>query len=267
MCRKKGKLRMSHLMSRALYSFCRREDFPPVQITPDAATITTKQTKAYLLCPECDGSLNLKGERWLFPRLPVLHGAFPLYDSLMKGQRLWNDAERALYATAGNPEIDADKLTHFALGMFWKASLYPWNPRIAGPSIDLGAAGETLRCYLRGECDLTSRIALTVTVDSSPIKLPALHPPYQSSHRDFDKSFHFFVPGILFNLLIGDNARATAGITSITESPYRAIIVEEIAKLIRSVFREGGANAVPSKKLVENNAKNEALGLNIKLGD
>jgi hypothetical protein len=80
------------------------------------------RAKNFLLCRECDNSLNKNGENWIIPRLARQDGDFPLVDLL---ERLPADVDQEqfkVYGVAKNPCIDVRKLSHFAMGVFWKAS-------------------------------------------------------------------------------------------------------------------------------------------------
>src|SRR5439155_19445344 len=69
----------------------------------------------------------------------------------------------ATYAAANNPHFEITKLTHFALGIFWKASVHSWEKRKQiEPRIDLGPYGERLRKFLRGESSFPNNMALTI---------------------------------------------------------------------------------------------------------
>jgi len=66
------------------------------------------------------------------------------------------------YAAVRNPEIKPDKLIHFALGMFWKASVHSWKGGVREPLIDVGPYRETVRKFVRGEIPFPERMALTI---------------------------------------------------------------------------------------------------------
>jgi hypothetical protein len=57
----------------------------------------------------------------------------------------------AVYLATQNPEIEVEKLTHFALGLFWKASVHSWRGDTTRPRIDLGPYSEEIRKWLRGQ--------------------------------------------------------------------------------------------------------------------
>ena len=81
---------------------------------------TDRQTQDFLLCEDCEGVLNSGGERWILDKLATWERTFPLYDLLTKVPCLFDEDGMAVYLEVQNPEIEVEKLTHFALGLFWK---------------------------------------------------------------------------------------------------------------------------------------------------
>jgi hypothetical protein len=266
MCLEEGKLCRSHLMPQALYALCGTDEYDPVRLTDELMLPTSRQTADHLLCFDCEQNLSRNGESWLLLLLPTLGGPFPLLDRLMKQSPFYRDTTLAAYASATNPEIDVPKLIHFAIGIFWKASVHSWLGDSDEPRIGLGEDGEALRLYLRGQADLPKNIALCIAVDSAPIRLPGMLEPYQCSNPDF-KNFCFFIPGMFFQLLIGAGVQEALSANCINANPRSPIIVEEVSKVVRGIMREQSAAARKTKKLLETTAEIEERGLSLKLGD
>ena len=265
MCREEKKLCKSHLMPHALYALCRTDEYDPVRLTEELMLPTSRQTMDHLLCFDCEQNLSRNGESWLLPLLPTLGGPFPLLDRLTK-QSPVSYATLAVYASATNPEIDVPKLIHFAIGIFWKASVHSWFGGSDEPRIDLGDDAEALRLHLRGQADLPWNIARCLSVDSAPTRLLGMLDPYQCSNSDF-KNFCFFIPGVFFQLLIGAGAQEALSANCIHASPRCPIIVEEVSKVVRGIMREKSAEARKTQKLLETTAEIEKRGLSVKLGD
>src|SRR5258708_9475746 len=150
MCLLDKPLIQSHLASAALYRLCRAPDSDPIFVTNDVVMRSGRQMLYPLLCSGCDSMLSTEGEAWLLPLVGRLDG-FALYDILTKREPYEKEGDAALYAAADNPEIDVSKLTHFAMGMFWKASVHSWSGSRVEPLIDLGTYGEEVRKFLRSE--------------------------------------------------------------------------------------------------------------------
>jgi hypothetical protein len=259
-------LRVSHFMPRSLYSHCWIDEYEPVHFSRDVMFPSNRQTTHPLICGDCEQHLSREGENWVLPLLPKLGGPFSLRDRLMKQPPIYQDGQKALYATANNPEIDVQKLIHFAVGVFFKASVHSWASDRTEPHIDLGADADVLRLFLLGQAGLPKHIALCVTIDSSSVILQAMIDPWRGSNLDYEHYF-FYVPGMVAQLLIGDGVQESMMRNCINCNGIRPVLVEEVSKIIRDVTREQVASARKTKKLVDITAEIEARGLSIRLGD
>ncbi len=145
--------------------------------------------------------LSTEGEAWLLPRVGRLDG-FPFYDILTKQKPDAVDGDHSIYAAARNAEIDVPKIVHFAMGIFWKASVHSWSGTRTKPLIELGNHGEEVRKFLRGEADFPEKMALILgyRLLRSYRRLPC---PIKGSATEFD-NFLFHVPGINFALDVGE---------------------------------------------------------------
>jgi hypothetical protein len=119
-------LRASHFLPRSFYALMRMDDHTPVYISKESMYSSTKQVKDYVFCGDCEQCFG-KAETWIKPMLPEVGGPFSLRERLMKQAPIDKTADRELYKTASNPEIDVDKLTHFGIGVFYKGAVHPWN--------------------------------------------------------------------------------------------------------------------------------------------
>ena len=64
-------------------------------------------------------------------------------------------------STARNLDIRVDEITHFVMGMFWKAGVHSWSGSQTEPVIDLGPYTEPIGGFLRGEQEFPDHVALT----------------------------------------------------------------------------------------------------------
>jgi hypothetical protein len=83
--------------------------------------------QAPLLCTDCEGVLNKGGENWMLPLFAKRDGSFGFYDLLTSMPPVAALGHTRLYFGAQNPIIDSDKIIHFAMGIFWKASVHSWR--------------------------------------------------------------------------------------------------------------------------------------------
>jgi len=268
LCLQSGKeLRESHFMPRSLYAHCRTDEYEPVKFTRELLIPTSRQTKHPLFCSDCEQLLSRDGESWVLPLLPTLEGPFPLRERLMKQAPVYQDADKALYATATNPEIDRPKLMHFAVGIFYKAAVHSWIASETKPRIDL-SEGETaaLRLNLLGQADLPKNLALCITIDSSPVVFPAMIDPYRAESPNF-RWFVFYVPGLFAQLLIGKGVQETLAANCINSNPLGPVLIEDVSKPMRNKMRGELNSARKTKKLIETTDEIEKRGLSIRLGD
>jgi hypothetical protein len=124
LCLGKKQLVDSHLMSRGLYDLCKTPDDDPIFLSNKVIMQSGRQLQHPLLCEECDGALSREGENWVLPLLAKIDGRFPLFDLLQKTPPDVTDGDLRVYAASRIPAIDFRKLTHFAMGIFWKASAH-----------------------------------------------------------------------------------------------------------------------------------------------
>lgn len=180
-CRRSGKeLAESHLVPAAIYDLCEvNGEF--VKTTEKSVGFTGRHLKHPLLCGPCDGSLSVGGEDYTIPLLADEHGNFPLYDLLVKVPPDCAEADFEGYAVGRNPRIDVQRITHFALGVFWKASVHSWRKNETDNWIELGPYREEIRKFLRGEGPFPKYVALTLGIIPKPVKQISFCLPYRGS--------------------------------------------------------------------------------------
>ena len=196
-------LASSHLMPAGLYETCRAEDSEPIKVSDQIVMATSRQTQDYLLCAGkggCEERLNLGGEAWTLPLLMKKDRGFPLYDILRRYALEFDEEDVKAYLGSAIPEIDVNKLTHFAMGIFWKASVHSWKKEKAEPRIKLGPYSNVIRRYLMGEAGFPEHVSLVVNVSPSH-RAPVL---FTDPVTGEDKHSHFvYVPGIMFAIMVG----------------------------------------------------------------
>ena len=208
-----------------------------------------RELKHPLLCKECDGALSRDGEDWTLPLLATIDGKFPFYDILTRVPPDVDEPDVKGYAASRNPDIDVHKLTHFALGVFWKGSVHSWSGRRNEPQIELGPYGEEIRRFLRSEGGFPRYAALTVGITPPPVKDIAFCQPYLGSKSNCH-FFMFYAPGIALALSVGKRI-GDAKANCFYSNPLHPIVVGDIASGIKTVFRKVSAGAHKSRKLVK----------------
>ncbi len=189
---------------------------------------TSQQTQDYLLCAACEDVLNKGGESWLVPRLATIDRKFPFYEMLLKDLPGYNDGRMAIYSAAYNSEISCEKIAHFAMSIFWKASAHSWRKATSEPKIQLGPYSEPIRLWLRGDAGFPEHMALLVYVSPPPRAQIVFSEPCAAA-RDEARNYFFHVPGVLFMLTVGKTLPRDAKSLSFFPAPTHPIIVTEFA--------------------------------------
>jgi hypothetical protein len=204
MCLEEKTLVSSHLMPAALYDYCRKGEHRPIKVGGGFLMPTDRQTQDYLLCENCEDVLNKGGEQWLLDKLATWERTFPLYDLLTKVPPLFDEDGMAVYLAAQNPDIEVKKLMHFALGLFWKASVHSWLGDVADPRIELGPYSEEIRKWLLDPKAFPKDVSLIVEVEKPQRAQITMSDPYEGV-RDEWRTHFTHVPGLLFMMALGKN--------------------------------------------------------------
>lgn len=187
---------------------------------------TDRQLKAYLLCAGCEDVLNKGGESWVTPRLATLEKTFPLHDLLMEAHAGFKDENGGIYYAATNPGFKVEKLTHFALGIFWKAAVHSWRGSKTEPMIDLGPYAETIRRWLRGETGFPENLHLAVALSKPETAFIVLQEPVETKAKPW-RTFLLNVPGVMFTLNIGENIEPDMRMCCIHQNPEHPVFVSD----------------------------------------
>lgn len=254
MCQQTKELRDSHLMSKGLYKLVHPPGYAALSFSEKSIFPTTKQTSEYLLCGDCEQRLSNGGETWVLPRLAQGNGEFKLYDTLVKLPPELKTPEITVYGTTGNPEINCEKLIHFGLGYFYKASIHPWGREHAASLIELGAGSEGLRKYLLGQGDFPENMVIVVFVLPKPVSLIAFTEPIRSVNTNCAR-YHFYVPGMFFNLCVGDDVQKQYNHLCLVREPVGPVILEDMRRDIQDAAKFVTQNAYRSKKLISTQAE------------
>jgi hypothetical protein len=230
-------------MARGLHDFCRTPNNDPIFISSKVVMQSGRQLQHPLLCKECDGLLSREGENWVLPLLATVEGTFPFHDLLLEGTPGGSDGDSKMYAASRNPKIDVPKLTHFAMGVFWKASVHSWRGGENEPLIELDKYGESARALLHGEALFPAKMVLIVGVIPPPVKTIGFNHPYRGSAPGYH-NFLFFVPGIEFALLVGNAIPSELKRACFASDRLHPIVVSDgISGSIKSVIQETTAKA------------------------
>jgi hypothetical protein len=203
MCLQQKELVCSHLMPASLYKYCRQGEHSPIMMGGGIVLPTDRQMQDYLLCGVCEDILNQGGEGWIAGKLATWERTFPLYDLLTKNVAPgFDEGGMTVYWAAKNAQIKIDKITNFALGLFWKASVHSWKGNTTDPRIELGPYSEKIRLWLREEGEFPTYLYLIMVVEKPARAQIAMIDPYEGV-REAARTHFFHVPGVLFMMTLG----------------------------------------------------------------
>jgi hypothetical protein len=237
-------------MPAALYALCDAPDSRPVRVGADVVMQTSRQTQDYLLCADCEDLLNKGGESWLLGKVARMDAGFELYELLRECPPDAAENGTEIYATSRNPRIDAAKISHFAMGVFWKAAVYSWRGRVSEPLIELGKYREEARLFVAGETPFSEHMALTVCVVPPPVKAFGFTNPYRCDVKELH-TFAFVLPGIMFLLRVGKCIHNDLKRICIGSNPLRPIVTSDLNAEIMNVFRDVSAGARKSRNVIK----------------
>jgi hypothetical protein len=227
MCSQVKSVVRSHLYPAALYQLFRSvDDTSPLRVGDGVIMHTDRQMQDYLLCLDCEDALNRGGETWMIPRLATMKKDFPLYEALLMGPATELDEGGAVYSAADNQHIDIQKVCHFAVGIFWKASVHSWKGDEQKPMIDLGICSDRIRRWLRAEVEFPKNVCLSVMLLKPDRALIAAMGPVEVVER-VPRNFLLYVPGILFTLTIGDSLELDEQAACFLNGPGHPVLVDD----------------------------------------
>jgi hypothetical protein len=240
-CKKVKQLVSSHLVSRAVYDYLRTDQLHPIVAGGGEVRATTEQLQAELLCQDCENILNQGGEQWMLGKLCEFNRQFPLYDIVHRQAPIDSDPDGETFAAGTNPEIDVQRISHFALGIFWKASIHLWQ----FGQITLGTYREEIRTWLLGETAFPKNVALNVILSRPAAAQIIMNPPYETIPTPCH-TYLFHVPGVLFRLSVGKQIPAAEKLLCFYSSSEHFIIVSDT--ITRKIFHANAQNLRDSKK-------------------
>ncbi len=201
LCSQHKQLEKSHYIGRALHLLSQDED-GAVFMTPQRIELSPRQIWAHLLCGECEDILAANesyAHQWINRK-----NRFPLLDRMnVAAPTRWTP--NGTEFSGADLGVSTERLAHFALGIFWRASTHKWRTlRQQATSIDLGVIAEPIRLYLKGEGPFPTGAALLMTVCTDHGSQGLLFAPNPTKGGIYP-AFSMLVRGIKFTLVVSDN--------------------------------------------------------------
>lgn len=150
-----------------------------------------------------------------------------------------------IYYAAQNPDINVEKLTHFALGIFWKSAVHAWRHGKDKVGIELGPYAEPIRLWLRGEGPFPKNVNLALAVARRENALVILTGPVKQSTKRW-QSFSLQVPGLLFTLHVGKLIDPEMKDCCFHEEPTHPIFVSD--DIMAALWKKVGDHYRDSRK-------------------
>lgn len=232
LCLQQRQLEKSHYLGRALHLLS-QTDGEAVFMTPQRIELSPRQIWAHLLCADCENILAKNesyAHQWInrrdrFPLLERLNVAAPVR---------WTPNGTEFSAAAIG--VSADRLAHFALGIFWRASVNQWRTLgLQTTSIDLGAPAEPIRRYLRDEGPFPASCALLMTVCTDHGSQGLVFGPNPTRGGMFP-CFSMLVRGVKFTLVVGDHLPAELREACCASSTGKVIFMRDCAADAQHAF-------------------------------
>jgi len=225
MCREEKVLCESHFMPGCLYDHVTDGRVSSVRIGDGMVMPTDRQVKDRLLCGDCEQRL-CKSEAWVCPKLVWPDRRFELYN-LVAAERHFEDSSgngTLYYVKNGN--VSVHDITHFALGIFWKAAVHPWKGGKDTPFIEL-PEHDQIRRWLLGESAFPVSMSLMLTVSKPDRAQLTFNPPGDlSSERDL-RRYHFHALGTSFALSVGQELPVMTRMSCFYWSPDHPVLVSD----------------------------------------
>jgi hypothetical protein len=240
----------SHLIPEALYLHV-TDGTSPIRVGDGVVMPTDRQIKSYLLCLDCEDILSKGGETWVCPKLAWVDQRFPLYDLLKVADGYIETDKEALLWAANNPAIDVEKIRHFAMGIFWKASVHSWKAGNGAPMIDLGGYDEEVRLWLRGESPFPRNVTLNLSVSRPErTQLTIGHPvevPMPKAGRTW-RRYHLHLVGAMFSINVGETIGLEEKMICFYREPRHPVLVSDhVTGILEQKYAEHFAESRKTK--------------------
>jgi hypothetical protein len=241
----------SHFFPAAAFRALYAPELPtkqPMVLTRKKIIQSDRQVMDHAFCFDCEQRFNAFGEGWLISKLASL-SAFPLRDLLTRVVPAIDEPDFKAFTKIS--EIAYSKLTHFALGMFWKSSVRDW--RIIGeavPRIRLGACEESIRQFLIGIGRFPADIALVTYLEANSPPVIAAFPPMEFDADGF-RLYSFYLNGIQFSMCAGSNIPEVFRMTCLySASDHPVFVMRGIGDGFVKIAKQLTSGNKPSTRLL-----------------
>jgi hypothetical protein len=233
LCLKRKRLRDSHLLPAGILRLLRDDELKnpnPFLMSLDHVGQTSSQAKQYLLCHDCEQRFSKNGESWVINHCyHETNKTFRLRDFLKTAVPILSGPDGGAYDASKITGVDIDKLVYFSASVIWRASLRQWRiqKQTYKPIHIEPKYQEELRLFLLGQGSFPQHAVSVVYVSTSEV--PPLMVGYPDSLHDDDKDiYRFYVPGIWFHLVFGEDLSEDTRKMCILLSPVHPICLHKL---------------------------------------
>lgn len=194
----------------------------PVMVAGGRSVLTSKQVKSYLLCQTCENLLSTR-ENYASQVGLQADSTFPA----LAAASVVEQKDGVELADIGT--LDTDKLTHFAISVFWRADVAQIDP-----IVDLADAREPLRKYLVGETTLPTSCSLFVTLIRPDPTYPRIDRVVAFPATSDDGKRHDFVAcGMRFTMYT--QSAAPRALDQISCSGHKLVFISDGRSILNAV--------------------------------
>ena len=252
LCLKRGTLRLSHLIPKAVSRLVRQEHgLPrnPVRVDGVTAVPTSEQVTGHLLCGSCEQRLSKCGEAQTLRICCRGQNSFELREAIEGFDpvaRLSSSGWAVRVPVDGTVPVDA--LVHFAAGVVWKRSAGSWKLHGArSRERVLGPFEEQFRLFLMGDAPFPEHAALLLEVPSDQRCIGVLRYPDVARTVDSSRTHvhQLAIPGLHFSLFVGAHMDSQIQESSLTGA--RLILLRPLSEMISFKSLLGTVSGVQQK--------------------
>jgi hypothetical protein len=207
LCLNQAELQDSHFIPQAAYERVRGEgkNQNPILVHDGTAVQTLAQTRAHLLCSDCEQHLSENGEHTFFLNCYRGLGRFRLLQALKEQKPLREDDRFAAYVVPESENSVIEQIGYMGLSVLWKCAAHAWKDRGSTiPSISFGSPyQEQIRQFLVKAGPFPEHAAMVVEVSDDNNRLIAVIGTPATSKLPTHYLHWIDICGITFNLFVG----------------------------------------------------------------
>jgi len=204
LCHQDAELQLSHLIGRAIYKLCRKDEGDDsIVMTTKVVMKTSRQIREYVLCTRCEDLFNKGGERYVTSLVWRLRQGFPLLDKLQIALPIQREPDYRVFS-GERVGIDTDKLAYFALSVVWRSGIHEWRT-IGNQTTSVVLATEDeerIRKYLLGKTELPANVGVVITACTDLPSQVLVQPPTMLGNAGGYLIYRLLIRGIDFNVLV-----------------------------------------------------------------